>query len=248
MKRINRVVNKFPDLWSIECYDEGLYIIPPSLYKLSNLKELYLDNNLITHIPDEFKKLSNLQELTLDYNRLYICPIPIFSCFNLRRLTLNHNKIKIIPPDIGLLSNLEQLDISDNLLEIVPKEIYQLKKLEKLFFNDNLLGITTREICNLHGLKILKTNNNPWLPTNVIEKIPSLVELALRVAILYGKLSSLIPELRDKASDIWKYLFCYECHSILPVAYIIIYHHTILGNIISLTAVCCWKCSKILVN
>jgi hypothetical protein len=39
--------------------------LPPELWQLTNLQELYLDNNQLSQLPPEIGQLTNLQELSL---------------------------------------------------------------------------------------------------------------------------------------------------------------------------------------
>jgi Leucine-rich repeat (LRR) protein len=42
--------------------------LPPELWQLTNLQELYVDNNQLSQLPSEIRQLSNLQELYLQNN------------------------------------------------------------------------------------------------------------------------------------------------------------------------------------
>jgi Leucine-rich repeat (LRR) protein len=69
----------------------GLTQLPPELWQLTNLQELYLDNNLLNQLPPEIGLLTNLQQLHL-----------------------TNNQLSQLPPEIGLLTNLQELDLYHN--------------------------------------------------------------------------------------------------------------------------------------
>ena len=81
--------------------------IPKEIGKLTNLQELYLNNNqLLGKIPKEIGKLTNLQYLNLYNNQLS----------------------GEIPKEIGKLINLKYLVLTNNqLLGEIPKEVQELK-------------------------------------------------------------------------------------------------------------------------
>ena len=71
--------------------------LPESIGQLSQLHELYLDNNLLSTLPESIGQLSQLQELYL-----------------------NNNQLSTLLESIGRLSQLQQLDLSSNQLSALP--------------------------------------------------------------------------------------------------------------------------------
>lgn len=79
--------------------------ISPELGKSTNLRELFLNNNLLAEIPPELGKLTNLRELCLDNNKLDMIPLELGQLINLQDFTLHNNNICIVVP-----LELEKLD------------------------------------------------------------------------------------------------------------------------------------------
>ena len=104
--------------------------IPSELGNLTNLKELYLESNLLRQsIPSELGNLENLEILSLQVNWLTgAIPSELGNLTNLKELHLNSNSLTgAIPPELGNLSNLESLAISWNKLSgTIPAELGKL--------------------------------------------------------------------------------------------------------------------------
>ena len=91
---------------------------------LSNLEDLYLDNNRLSSLPaDVFAGLSNLQYLDLYSNNLSNLPANIFADLsNLQNLDLYSNKLSSLPANVFAgLSNLQDLFLDRNGLICLPR-------------------------------------------------------------------------------------------------------------------------------
>ena len=64
------------DSKSLDLSTLTLTSVPPELGQLSNLSELYLDQNQLTSVPPELGQLSNLATLVLDRNPNLAFPPP----------------------------------------------------------------------------------------------------------------------------------------------------------------------------
>ncbi len=106
--------------------------LPPELWQLTNLQEIYLDNNQLSQLPPDIGKLTNLQELKLGKNLLSQLPPELWRLTNLKKLYLNYNQLDEIPPEIGQLTNLQELDLSNTKLKRLPTAIGQLTNLQTL--------------------------------------------------------------------------------------------------------------------
>ena len=141
--------------------------IPIELGSLTNLKELYLNNNLFSgQLPDVFENLNNLEILWLDNNQLD-GPIPesLWNLVNLKQLYLEHNQFSGgLSSNVGNLVNLEHFWINHNSFSgILPDEIFNLDKLIKLKVNNNLFeGSISGEIDNLFLLEVVDFSFNSF--------------------------------------------------------------------------------------
>ncbi len=99
------------DLSSLE-----LTTLPDRLFDLTNLTELYVQNNQLTTLPDRIGDLTNLTEL-------YV----------------HNNQLTTLPDCIGELKNLTGLNVSYNLLTTLPDTLLHLKKLGHINTRENPL-------------------------------------------------------------------------------------------------------------
>ena len=139
--------------------------IPPELGRLSNLTDLYLDNNQLTgEIPSELGGLSNLKFLYLYNNRLTgEIPSELGGLSNLEVLDLDNNQLTgEIPPELGGLSNLRNLYLDNNQLTgEIPPELGGLSNLEVLSLDNNrLTGEIPPELGGLSKLTLLFLRGN----------------------------------------------------------------------------------------
>jgi len=102
---------------------------PAAIGKLTNLTELYLDNQL-TALPPEIWNLTNLTVLYLNDNQLTALPPEIGRLTSLITLRANGNRLTSIPPTIAELVNIRKftknsggLDLSNNLLTVLPPSV-----------------------------------------------------------------------------------------------------------------------------
>ncbi|GBM42738.1 CCR4-NOT transcription complex subunit 6-like [Araneus ventricosus] len=85
-----------------------------SLWQMTSLTSLYLNNNSLTSIPGEISLLVNLAHLNVSCNKLRTLPPEIGDMQSLRELLLNHNKIVTLPTQLGKLFKLCKLELSGN--------------------------------------------------------------------------------------------------------------------------------------
>lgn len=108
---------QFPALTklSLNNYDHAdSSLLPESLFQLSQLEELYLDNNALTKIPDKIAQLKKLKILSLYSNHLDSLPLSATSLPVLETLNLSKNKLREIPEDVTHLPKLISLYLSNN--------------------------------------------------------------------------------------------------------------------------------------
>ena len=98
------------DTTKIKLYCCNIEEIPKEIQYLTQLEQLYLNDNKIKEIPTEIKYLTQLNSLDL-----------------------STNFIKEIPKEIQYLTQLTDLDLHINNIEEIPKEIQYYTQLTKLY-------------------------------------------------------------------------------------------------------------------
>ncbi|XP_019614236.1 PREDICTED: toll-like receptor Tollo [Branchiostoma belcheri] len=113
------------------------------LPKLSMTRELYLNDNNITHVGDmSFDNFTSLEILRLDGNNIPEINSAAFkSLSRLRELYLNNSGVKYVEADtFQNLANLRELQLENNKLKSIPENMFSgLKKLTLLGIRGNPL-------------------------------------------------------------------------------------------------------------
>lgn len=107
-----------------------LTALPQTICKLSQLRRLYLNDNLLDFdgIPSGIGKLGNLETFSASNNHLEMIPEGLCRCGSLKKLNLSSNLLITLPDAIHLLSDLEQLDLRNNPNLIMPPKPVELQK------------------------------------------------------------------------------------------------------------------------
>lgn len=92
----------------------GLKSLSRSLFLLSNLKELILNNNEIEIILKDICQMTSLERLDLSHNKIRSIPPKLGKMVSLREVLLNDNLISTIPIELGYLYNIETFNLSNN--------------------------------------------------------------------------------------------------------------------------------------
>jgi Leucine-rich repeat (LRR) protein len=180
----------------------SIHDVPKSIGSLSNLQELYLNNNKLTSLSKSIGRLSNLKILYLDNNNLTELPKSIGSLYNLQTLSLDNNRLINVPESIQSLSKLKYLSLTNNKLTSLwvdkkpcflsspmvmnrksetfsihdaPESIESLSNLEYLYLYNNNLTSLPKSIGSLSNLKILFLANNKL--TNIPESMQTLTKI-----------------------------------------------------------------------
>ena len=151
--------------------------IPQSVQYLSELIELTVNNNSITHISDTiWSALNNLENVNINYNTTYgLLEDSIYTLPNLKVLEFSNCGSDELNSDIGLLTGLEYLNFANNDIELIPTSIENLTNLTHLIAAPNPIASIPSEIGDLVLLEEL--NFSGCSLTNTPTELGNLVNL-----------------------------------------------------------------------
>lgn len=132
---------KFRNLEYLSLKDLHLKKIPKGITALPKLKVLDVSGNDFKVLPPDFIKLTQLEELFLnDENNIDLSRnIDLLSKMkNLKVLHIENDRLKKLPPNFWKLNYLESVYLNDNQLKEFdfPKE--KINKLKNIYLNNNL--------------------------------------------------------------------------------------------------------------
>jgi hypothetical protein len=122
-----------------EIYCNQLTTLPDPIGRLTELRDLRINDNQLTTLPEAIGQLTSLQSLYLESNQLTTLPAAIAQLRNLKSLNLRRNQLTMLPEAIGKLGALESLYLAFNQLMALPQEIAQLTSLQSLDLGGNPL-------------------------------------------------------------------------------------------------------------
>uniref|UniRef100_A0A8I6AL98 poly(A)-specific ribonuclease n=14 Tax=Muroidea TaxID=337687 RepID=A0A8I6AL98_RAT len=96
-----------------------------SLWSLTHLTALHLNDNNLARIPPDIAKLHNLVYLDLSSNKLRSLPAELGNMVSLRELLLNDNYLRVLPYELGRLFQLQTLGLTGNPLSQDIMSLYQ---------------------------------------------------------------------------------------------------------------------------
>ncbi|KAJ3100569.1 hypothetical protein HDU97_002150 [Phlyctochytrium planicorne] len=136
--------------------------IPDSLFKLRNLKYLYINDNSLKGIPDLFGNIPELIELNLGNNPFNSeLPSSIGSLSKMQMLFASYASLKGPIPNLSGLSSCTFFDVSHNSLTGNFPVLNQASQLSSLYVNDNLLtGTLPDYISELRQLGVFELYKN----------------------------------------------------------------------------------------
>ncbi|XP_051959606.1 CCR4-NOT transcription complex subunit 6-like isoform X1 [Xyrauchen texanus] len=100
-------------------------ILSSSLWALTHLTALHINNNNLSRIPPEIAKLPHLVYLNLSSNKLRSLPAELGNMVTLRELLLNNNCLQVLPYELGRLFQLQTLGLKGNPLSQDILSLYQ---------------------------------------------------------------------------------------------------------------------------
>lgn len=166
-------------LKNLNLNDNLLSSLPAGFERLTKLKHLSLRNNAISTLTN-VTALRQLMKLTLNNNRLTSLPKEISNLQELRIIDLSNNPIGFLPNEFTKLTKLEEAYLTNNGLTSLPKGFLELYKLNTLILDCNLLTSLPDKFSKLRYIQILSLNKNKLLSLpNSLGNLPELKELSL---------------------------------------------------------------------
>ncbi len=100
---------------TLDLSTQNLSKVPMEMFDRTDLKVLNLSYNKLTGaLPAEIRKLSNLKTLKADHNMMTGVPAEVGQLYLLEELDLSYNKITGLPQEISNLKNLKTLNLKGN--------------------------------------------------------------------------------------------------------------------------------------
>ncbi|KAM5137384.1 leucine-rich repeat-containing protein 69 [Callospermophilus lateralis] len=167
IRKMPSTLELLPDLKNLCLQNNLISKVCPEISTLTQLKILNLGNNLLEEVPEEMKYLTSLKKLHLFGNK--ICRFASGACDGLQNLillNLNRNQLTWLPQEVSKLKSLTHLSLNCNQLVSIPTELCLLKNLRELQLNYNELSCIPEEI------KFLKKLRKFLLVRNYIEVLP----------------------------------------------------------------------------
>uniref|UniRef100_A0A672GET7 poly(A)-specific ribonuclease n=1 Tax=Salarias fasciatus TaxID=181472 RepID=A0A672GET7_SALFA len=96
-----------------------------SLWTLTHLTALHINDNNLSRLPPDIAKLPHLVYLNLSSNKLRSLPAELGNMVSLRELLLNNNLLRVLPYELGRLFQLQTLGLKGNPLSQDILNLYQ---------------------------------------------------------------------------------------------------------------------------
>ncbi|KAK6312699.1 hypothetical protein J4Q44_G00160460 [Coregonus suidteri] len=96
-----------------------------SLWTVTHLTALHINDNNLSRIPPDIAKLPHLIYLNLSSNKLRSLPAQLGNMVSLRELLLNNNLLRVLPYELGRLFQLQTLGLKGNPLSQDILNLYQ---------------------------------------------------------------------------------------------------------------------------
>ncbi|XP_078282294.1 volume-regulated anion channel subunit LRRC8D-like [Rhinoraja longicauda] len=160
--------------------------IPDWIYKLTQLKELYLTGKLaIEKKAVELESMKGLRSLKVLYLKSSLSKIPstiIDVALHLLKLCIHNDKTKLLSLSVlKKMVNLTQIELHNCELDKIPTAIYTLSKLQVL----DLKGNNLTKIEDISNLQYLEKLNCLKFWFNMIKVIPPSINLIKKLEYLY---------------------------------------------------------------
>ena len=117
-----------PDPWFGLEITGSVRNLSPSLWNMTHLTTLYLNDNCLTRLPPDIGRLTHLRRLDLSSNKLRALPREIGELILLEELLLNDNQLRTLPYEMGKLFHLKRLGLKGNAISPELLQIHQEPK------------------------------------------------------------------------------------------------------------------------
>lgn len=141
VKQMPLSVYSLTDLEFLNLQNTELEEIPEDIGNLHYLQHLELGDNQISRLPDAITGLKYLNYLGLRLNRIAELPESIGNLEQLTAIMLRGNGLKELPESMGRLKNLFYLYASDNQIKKIPSNIARWKDIAEVDFTNNPLSL-----------------------------------------------------------------------------------------------------------
>ncbi len=159
--RLSREIFKLPNLEELDLSENLIEVLPESIKTWRKLEYLDLFDNKLTYLPHNgIKHLVKLKELNVSSNQLTELPRSIGCCKKLKKIDLRANFFKGLPSDIGKCTSLKSLKISENQIKKLPIEIKNLTSLIQFYAADNELSILPESLSFWKRIRKINLSNN----------------------------------------------------------------------------------------
>lgn len=148
----------------------GWRIVEPVVWAYGpRVLQLTLSFNKIEVLPDEIATLTLLRDLDLEDNLLTAIPAALCKCRRLRSLKANNNHIDRLPDNLGDLHLLEELVLNDNRMVTLPESLARCDVLHTIDLRRNLLESVPTGYGAIETLRHLRLDGNTKLASMVPE-------------------------------------------------------------------------------
>lgn len=144
-----------------------------SLFKLTWITGMVIENCDLSFLPLPFKKFTFLAELSLNKNKFEYIPDVLGRLPNLKMLFMDNNKIKNIP-DFIFKSKIDTLWLNNNYLTLFPVPIEENNTLTSLSINNNPLEKKILLLYNLNRLTHFSATHCGFV--DILNLFPSQIE------------------------------------------------------------------------
>jgi Leucine-rich repeat (LRR) protein len=139
---------------------EGLFALKSALPNMSQIKEVYLEENRIVYIPRQYSVMTSMTHLNISKNQLSGIPDFIDGWNMMTSCYMQCNNIIEVPNAIGFWTKCTTLFLSRNFISILPDSIRSMEALRSLHLDINRIHSLTPALGFITTLTDLRLNLN----------------------------------------------------------------------------------------
>ncbi|MCU0341525.1 MAG: leucine-rich repeat domain-containing protein [Spirosomaceae bacterium] len=210
------LIYKFANMKELNLAANELTRVQLDFTRLPKLRQLWLNNNLLTEDSLQLSPNKTLKILNIQGNRFVDVPATVRQCKRLTSLWLGYNKLtqlqngsfrrlrrlqdinlyscelQSLPKGIAKLKRLEVLDVYYNSLTTLPKSLGRMKRLQQLALSHNSFEVLPTQIGRLKRIQTL------YIHHNKLEQLPRSIGRLRNLKILdigHNRFSTLPPQI-----------------------------------------------------